>query len=252
MAHPICEIQKIEIMVVDPLTNEDAVFSLQFLGQTTEQIPWDSDAVNLRKHMENLPTIGDVDVSLDVGSTSARAWLITFKPNEGRSKKSLRNFGDLPLIQARHVHTSISVRIEAVQNGSSQLRVLVSPSDIFPDGTVSFDRPGVKHFEGLSTGIYNSKTHFYIQTRDKFSNDVTTGPLNEIQIIETSSSTQLGGYFEVSFFGMTWRFPATTFTSEIEKAFESIPGLGSVSVSSTSALTKLYQSSKVLIQLLQT
>jgi hypothetical protein len=97
------------------------------------------------------------------------------------------------------------------------------------------DHKGVRHFEGLSTGVYKSDSHFFLQSRDEFSNEVQDGPLQEVQIIETSSSSQIGGFFEVAIFETKIRIHASAFTSELEKLLRSIPGLGSLTVSSNSA-----------------
>jgi hypothetical protein len=94
---------------------------------------------------------------------------------------------------------------------------------------------GVHHFQGLITGVYKSELYFFLQSKDEFSNEVQGSPLQEIQIIETSLSSQIGGFFEVLMFKTKICIHASAFTSELEKLLHLIPGLGLLAVSSKSA-----------------
>jgi copper chaperone CopZ len=186
--------------------------------------------------LELLSTVGDISVSLDIDiQTNSRSWTVTFNPHEGKSPDSLTNFGNLPPLEITVVDGSLSARVETVQDGESPYRMNVVPSAVSAENVVAYDNPSVPHFEGLSTGIYKSKTHFFIQARDAHSNDIIDGPVGEVQIIESFAASQINGFFEVTFFGSTVRFDASAFTAEVEKGLQSIPGVGAVKVSSNSA-----------------
>jgi len=233
---PKYEIQTVKLEIMDPSSLVGATFSLVFSGQSTDPIPWDADEQEVLQKLEMLSTVGDIFVSLDVDdSTNGRFWHVTFSPYEGKSSNSLVNFGNLPPIEASNIDGSISVLVETVDEGNSPFEVLVSPAGPSSAKTTAHDHPGVLHFEGLSTGVYKSDSHFFVQSRDNFSNEIQDGPLSEVQIIETSSSSQIGGYFEVSMLGAKIRAHASAFTSELEKSLQSIPGVGALTVSSKSA-----------------
>ena len=233
---PTHEVQSINLQVLDDSSTTGATFELTFKGQHTEPITWDADEYDLQQQLEALSTVGDIMVTLNVdGSTNERTWLVTFDPHEGKSSNSLSNFGDLPLIGMSNVDDGISITVESVSDGASPFKVLVSPAQPSSANTMAYDHEGVLHYEGLSTGVYKSNTHFYIQSRDEYSNEIQDGPLSEIQIIETSSSTTIGGYFEVTMFDTTVRFSANASPMELEKSLQSMPGIGLVSVSSKSA-----------------
>ncbi len=236
MHSPKYEIQLIKLKILDQSSLTEATFGLQFMGLTTDSIDWDADAKGFAQKLQKLSTVGDILVSLDVDEVSSeRVWRVTFNPYEGSSPNSLINFGNLASIVVTNMDSSIFVVAETEEDGTSPFRIFVSPAEPSPKTTTVYDYQGMLNFEGLSTGVYKSDSHFFVQSRDEFSNEILDGPLNEIQIIETSSTSQIGGLFEVSIFGTTVRVHASAFTSELEKILRSIPGVGSVSVSSNSA-----------------
>lgn len=233
---PKYETQSIRLTILDQSSLTGATFALKFMGLITDSIPWDADDNEVAQKLKMLSTIGDILVSLNDGDiTFDRSWRVTFNPYEGTSPNSLINFGNLTPIEVVNVDSSISVDVETVEDGTSPFRVFVSPAEPAPTETTVYDYNGVRHFEGLSTGVYKSDSHFFIQSRDEFSNEIIDGPLREVQIIETSSSSQIGGFFEVSMFETKVRVHASAFTSELEKKLISIPGVGSLTVSSNSA-----------------
>ncbi|KAL7538362.1 hypothetical protein ACHAXR_010787, partial [Thalassiosira sp. AJA248-18] len=233
---PVHEIQSIKLVILDPASLVGATFSLAFMGQSTDPIPWDANEHEVLQKLEMLSTVGDILVSLDIDeATNDRSWHVTFNPYEGKSANSLFNFGNLPPFKVINSGGSISVLVDTIENGISPFQVFVSPAESSSGNMTAHDHPGVRHFEGLSTAVYMSDSHFFIQSRDEFSNEIQEGPLREVQIIETTSSSQIGGYFEVSMFEATIRVHASAFTSELEKSLQSIPGVGSLEVSSKSA-----------------
>eukprot|EP00970_Alexandrium_tamarense_P002964 scaffold427_cov103-Alexandrium_tamarense.AAC.19 len=235
VAEPAREVQLVKLEVNDPMNVEDATFALTFMGRRTEPISWDATPDTLRRTLQKLSTVGDVVVSLDVdGGTNSRSWLVTFDPYQGASAKGVTNFGNAPQMEASQVHESVVVMVETVEDGDSPFRTFVSPSRPSFESITAYDYPGTTHFEGLSTGVYKSETNFYLQARDKFANTINDGPLSEVQIIETISSSQIGGRFEVSLLDKTVRFEGSAFISELEKGLRSVPGVGSVKVTSNS------------------
>ena len=232
---PQLEIQQIILQSDVPFVEGAASFTLTFKGRTSNVIPWDADSDKLRSELQLLSTVGDISVSLDIDVPSnSRSWTVTFDPHEGKSPDSLMNFGNLPPFEIS-VDGSITARVETIQDGESPYRMNVSPSAVSAENVVAYDNPGVTNMEGLSTGVYKSSTHFFIQARDAHSNDISDEPVGEVQIIETSATSQINGFFEVTFFGSTVRFDASSFTAEVEKGLQSIPVVGAVTVSSNSA-----------------
>ena len=111
---------QLKILDLDPSFLVGATFSLDFMGQSTNPIPWDADEHEALKKLRIPSTIGDIFVVLDVNdTTNDRSWHITFNPNEGKSANSLVNFGNLPPIEASNVDVSISVLVETVEDGNS-------------------------------------------------------------------------------------------------------------------------------------
>jgi len=232
--NPTHEIQSIKVQVVDSSSLGGATFALSLNGQVTTPIAWDADADEVKQKLETLSTIGYIIVSLNVDEvTSERDYTITFDPYQGKSSNSLTNYGDLPLIGVSNVDESIiTVTSDTLSDGVSPFRVPVSPSEATSANTTAHD---YQDEHGLSTGVYKTDTHFIIQSRDEYSNEIQDGPLREVQIIETSSSSNIGGYFELSLFGNTTRLQANASPMQLEKALQFIPGISSVSVSSNSA-----------------
>ena len=231
--NPTNEIQSIKVQVVDSSSLVGATWSLSFNGQVTTPIAWDANADEVKQKLETLSTVGDIVVSLNVDEvTNERDYTITFDPYQGKSSNSLTNFGNLPLIGVSNVDDSIiTVTSGAISDGASPFRVLVSPSEATSANTTAHD---YQDEHGLSTGIYKTDAHFIIQSIDEYSNEIQDGPLREVQIIETSSSSNIGGHFELSLFGNTTRLQSNASPMQLEKALQSIPGVGSVSVSSNS------------------
>ena len=231
---PNYEIQSINLKVIDQSMLDGAKFSLTFMGQRTDPIPWNANVNELKQKLEVLSTVGDIIVSLEADEIN-RLWKVTFNPYEGKSPNSLVNFGNLSPLQTSLIDASIYVEVETIEDGSSPYRVWVKPSGTASSKITAYDHGGVPHFEGLTTGVYKTDSHFFVQSRDEFSNAIQDGPLKEVQIIQTSSSSQIGGFFEISMYGKTVRIEASAFTSELEKHLQSIPGIGSVTVTSNSA-----------------
>ena len=125
---------------------------------------------------------------------------------------------------------------EAPQDiGSSPFRALVSPAEPSAPHSAAFDSPGVLHHEGLSKGVYKANTNFAIQLRDQYDNKVSEGPLPEIQIIEITSTSPLGGTFDIGYDDSSVTLPAGSGIAVVEEAIQSLPGIGAVTVTTNAA-----------------
>ena len=206
----------------------DSSFSLSFRGQTTEPLSVNASAAQIEQALETLSTVGDVDVE----EGGVQVWKVTFKAT--RTSRSLSNYGNLPLLTASS-HGDASVRIDTVEDGRSPFRVLVKPAESRAAQSTAYDYDGVASYEGLSTGVYKTESHFFVQARDEFSNAVDDGPLREVQIIETASSSQIAGFFVLTARGKTVTFGASASVAEVEKDLRRSLGLGMVDVTSNSA-----------------
>lgn len=152
---PKFEVQSINLQIVDQSTLVEAAFSLTFMGQKNDPIPWNANGNDLKRKLEMLSTVGDIIVSHGINEiTNDRSWRVTFNPYEGISPNSLINFGNLSPLEANHIDAGISVVVETVEDGSSPYRILVKPAETASSRTTAHDHKGVRHFQGLSTGIY--------------------------------------------------------------------------------------------------
>ena len=58
-------------------------FQLDFRGEATPHIPVGSDAAHVKMVLENLPTVGHVDVEKLEGTDTAARWSVTFRTEAG-------------------------------------------------------------------------------------------------------------------------------------------------------------------------
>ena len=117
----------------------------------------------------------------------------------------------------------------------SPFRVLVDPGPINATNSVASDSPGVIHHEGLSAGVYGSQTYFSTQLYDEFDNKVSEGPQSEVQVIEMWSLSPIGGTFDISHRNNKVTLPAGAGIAQVERAIQTLPGLGDVSVTTNAA-----------------
>lgn len=171
------EVQKISVSLMHGSSGSPS-FILLFMGLATEPIAYDTSASALKRKLEALETIGQISVA----GAGEMEWIVTFEPNNGNNVKSLRNFGDLPELVVGDYDPNIVVSIQTLNDGSSPFRMNVFPDAPSTVHTTAEDSPGVPFFEGTSAGIYKTYSHFQVQVRDRFSNEVTDGPLSETQV----------------------------------------------------------------------
>jgi len=220
------DIQKITISYRN-IELESSLFTLSFLGYETRKIHYRATGLELESALKTLPTAGFLQVRLGSESATEIEWIVTFAPNMGSDIKNLRNFGKLPLIEAAFCDPGLAVFAEKIADGRSPFRVYVDPSKpIAANSTVE----GIPSFT-----VFKSTSNLFIQARDEFSNRITRGPRSEIQIIETSSQSSLGGFFSITYGGNTVQIPYNAGLDYVKDALESLPGIGVVSVTSNGA-----------------
>ena len=138
----------------------------------------------------------------------------------------------MPEIIVAHKTFDISVEIETIQNGLSPFRTKILPSFVNASATTTVDFPGIMDYQGLSNGVYKANSHFFIQARDTFSNNLLDGPLNEIQAIEIDAQE---GEFVIHLFGKSVRLPFKAGIADVQKEVQKIHGVGFVAVTANSA-----------------
>ena len=94
----------------------DSFFILSFKGHTTSIINCTASAVELKGHLQELQSIGDIMVTKQIDTDEVSEWLVTFTPNEGNDLRSMMNYGNFPEIAVAHKTFDISVKIETLQN----------------------------------------------------------------------------------------------------------------------------------------
>ena len=91
---------------------------------------------------------------------------------------------------------------------------------------------------GLHGGIYQDTVAFVIEARDAYGNRVVRGPVAEVQVIETvggdAAVGRLGGFITVGYKGSLVRVSAQAGVADMERALQSLPTLGQVTVSTAS------------------
>lgn len=206
---------------------DSSTFILSFLGYETGRIYHRATSIELESALKTLPSVGYLEVNLGGESATEIEWILTFAPYMGSDIKSLRNFGALPLIEIAFCDPGLAVFVEKIVVGKSPFRVYVDTSKpIAAKSTV----------EGIpSVSVFMSRPNFFIQPRDMFSNRITGGPRNEVQIIETRAQSPIGGFFSISYSDNSVEIPCNAGLDYLKDALESLPGLGLVSVTSNGA-----------------
>lgn len=193
------------------------------------------DAGNdLLSNVDNPDALFEVTVTPEDGDDGAAIDGIVAAEYDGRYRVNY-----IPTKSGRH---TINVVVKSMADGDvsmhikkSPFRVLVDPAPINATSSVASDSPGVIHREGLSTGVYNSQTYFSVQLHDEFSNRVPEGPQSEVQIIEMWSLSPLSGTFDISYGNNKVTLPAGAGTAEAERAIQTLPGIGDVTVTTNAA-----------------
>lgn len=193
------------------------------------------DAGNdLLSNVDNPDALFEVTVTPEDGDDGATIVGMVVAQDDGRYRVSYT-----PIKSGPH---TINVVVKSTAGGNapmhikkSPFRVLVDPAPINATISIVSDSPGVIHHEGLSTGVYDSQTYFSIQLYDEFGNGVPEGPQSEVQIIEMWSLSPLGGTFDISYGNNKVILPAGAGIAEVERAIQTLPGIGHVTVTTNAA-----------------
>ncbi|KDO30965.1 hypothetical protein SPRG_04153 [Saprolegnia parasitica CBS 223.65] len=95
-------------------------FTVRFNGYATPHLPYNIDAAEMTRHLQNLPSISHVNVALTTGANGARAWTVTF----------LTELGNLPpmtVTTGRLTGGATSAVVTTLQDGT--------PGQIIYDGS---------------------------------------------------------------------------------------------------------------------
>jgi len=165
----------------------DSYYSMKFKGEETEDIFFNNSASEIKDKLQKLPSVGDVNVGTLIISEAFEnittvEWVLSFTPNSGKCFKSLSNYGNLPELVSGILSPGVEVHIETIENGLSPFSIYVGHNEPSGMHSVASDSPGVSFQEGIETGIYNEVSMLKVQTRDKYSNKVVTGPARERQV----------------------------------------------------------------------
>ena len=115
-------------------------FHIHFMGEVSERIYWDCNANDMKRLLENLSTINEVEVSsnevlqssLAPASRAGREWIITFTGHKGNIPSLLVSTGlSIPSIIAVSgslTGTSVMVEVSEIQQGGIPTSCLISDS----------------------------------------------------------------------------------------------------------------------------
>lgn len=230
-------------------------FTLSFKGHTTSALPVNASAGELEDALEELSTVGSVNVSRkDVAGSSLYGfeYSIAFEPWAEHDLEHYLNYGDMPAIviesspnMTLHNVTgrvysggTPSADAAATQNGASPFAPVVSPGVVSSEASTPVDEDGVVDRAGLESAYFEATTYFQIESRDSFGNRMFNGPLKEVQIIEiaTTLGGALAGSFEVSYQGHSVGLDAGASLANVEAAIEGLSSVGAVTVSTASVV----------------
>lgn len=252
------EIQVVRVsspsMFNDSLLAADG-FTLSFKGHTTAALSVNASAIELENALEELSTVGNVNVSRkDVagGSLYGFEYSIAFEPWAGHDLEHYLNYGDMPAIVIESspnmtLH-NVTARVysggtpsadaAATQDGASPFAPVVAPGNVSWEASTLIDEDGVVDKAGLGSAYFEATTSFQIESRDSFGNRVFNGPIKEVQIIEiaTTLGGSLAGSFEVSYQGHSVGLNAGASLADVEAAIEGLSSVGAVTVSTASVV----------------
>jgi hypothetical protein len=163
----------------------------------TPAFPWTASGSDLAALLEDLDTVGSVEVTKSVVDAVAT---FTVQSTDG-------TFPYNAFVEATGIDSGKTTNVDTDTAGN----------------------------DGLRTGVYQDKTGFVIESRDAFSNRVYAGPTKEVQVIETLSEDDLTGSFTVGYNRASVEVAAQAGIASMRAALESLPSLGSVAVSTHSA-----------------
>lgn len=230
-------------------------FTLSFKGHTTAPLPVNASAGELEEALEELSTVGSVNVSRKDaagGSLYGFEYSVAFEPWAEHDLEHYLNYGDMPAIvidsSPNMTHHNVTARVysggtpsadaAATQDGASPFAPVVAPGVVSWEASTPVDADGVTDKAGLGYAFFEATTSFQIESRDSFGNRVFDGPLKEVQIIEIAATLggALAGSFEVSFQGHSVGLDAGASLANMEAAIEGLSSVGAVTVSTASVV----------------
>lgn len=241
------EIQQVSIMIPQGLDTSGMFLNLRINGFQTRSIPYNAVDQEIRDALESLRVIGAVQVSR-FDQASGVDWIITFTPDSGGPEGGLFNYGPLPHIEVLVNDESITTMVNTLQQGWSPFRVFVSPAEAQVSNTYATDLENYPLNEVGVIGFYNKLSKFQLHLRDRFDNFVHVQPRSEMQILTTSSSSQMNGEFTVSFLDYEVKMSYNVGPDKFQEGLRVLDGLGNPSVTSTSAKSKVDGKTLAIVQ----
>jgi hypothetical protein len=263
-------VREVQVVRVDHgVTHSEGNFTLTFKGQETRHIPVNATAGQVKRALEELETVGQVDVARrgnpatgsNAGGTTRLdnyEWAVTFGRGRG-TEVDLTNLGDQPSMGGRNVtqtstdsvrrstspitvYTSGAVSSGGVASvdGVAPFASVVYPNAVSAPNCTAVDLSGVAGRDGLKTGFFERASSFIIEARDAFGNMNPYGPRAEVQVVDVFSNTPAaanhsGNAFSLSYLGEAVEVPFGAGVKDLEDLLESLPEVGAVTVTTTGA-----------------
>lgn len=248
-----------EVQIVRLVANSGLAgsFSLEFKGAETSLINYNATSAQMKSALEDLETIGNVDVSRHSQSApNGYEWAVTFGIYGSKcTEVYFTNLGDQPALVAHKSSingsaakigvyagsTSRSPGGLAARDGISPFVATILPNAVSASNCTTRDESGIAGFDGLSTGYFGYETRFDIEARDTFGNIYPYGPLAEVQILDIVSNSPIHSNnatmnsIEVAMFEESVLIEYGAGISELELALEGLSKVGAVTVTTTSA-----------------
>ena len=228
-----------EVQQVSLVCSQNCTYALSFRGYLTTPLSFRVSEAEIKAALEALQTIGTVSVViLPSDSPSIRTYKLSYLPTHGSTLGHIENYGDLPAIQV-FSQTLDTSSVITLTNGKSPFTANVVAVVVNAITTTAVDQLFVPGETGLHTGIYLDSTSFTIESRDAFSNRVFSGPVKDVQIVETvggsSLTLPLTGSFTLTFDSYSVEVSAQASIADMRIALESLPSVGAVDVSTNGA-----------------
>jgi hypothetical protein len=150
-------------------------------------------------------------------------------------------FGNMPMLTVdESTLIATSSGVSTTTEGTSPFEAYHTYTTVSGAHITAHDTSGSRHHTGLSTGVYQNITYFTVQSRDRFSNTITEGPIREQQkltIIADGGSFKLGFMNGITMGASTGTLAFSASANDVEEAIQqSLAMAGNVTVTRTSIL----------------
>jgi hypothetical protein len=201
---------------VGRLNEHPSDFTISFRGSQTPHIPWDASESEMKFVLENLPTIGVVDVKRQNAQFGAYKWLVTFRTEVGNLPMMTATSGRIgrPGEYGAIANMDAEVTVtEGIKGSSSRLVYdgTINPSkrsfdvtDLVPDATYAFK---VVAINAVGEGMASPASITVIAREGASPSHTTasgtalvkgtTGQVFEQQQISITATSNLGGTFQL-------------------------------------------------------